>query len=56
MNPFTVIDKDKLYSIASGAPMKADVERDVLMAESYGNVAKETFIKDRFIKKELGFF
>ena len=56
MNPFNVVDKDQLYSIASGAPMKADVERDVLMAESFGNIAKKTFIEDRFIKKELGFF
>ena len=56
MNPFTVPDKDQLYCIVSGSPMKADVERDVLLAESIGVNAKKQFITERFIEGKLGFF
>ena len=48
-NPFEIADKDHLYNIGSGAPVTADVEADVLQAESLGRKTKETFIKARFI-------
>ena len=35
-NPFTLADKDHLYSLASGAPASPDVEFDVLNAEAAG--------------------
>lgn len=40
-NPFSLVDKDHLYSVASGAP---EVELDVLHAEAAGKEAKEMFI------------
>ena len=33
-NPFTIADKNKLYSLASGAPVPMEVEMDVLRAEA----------------------
>lgn len=56
-NPFSLVDKDHLYSIASGAPVPQEVEFDVLRAETIGKEAKETFIKERLMKdpKELFF-
>ena len=42
-NPFTVPDKDRLYSLASGAPAQIEVEIDVLRAEAAGIQAKEAF-------------
>ena len=47
-NPFTLADKDHLYSIASGAPVSAEVEQDVLMAEAarkqgQGNLCSKSF-------------
>jgi hypothetical protein len=47
-NPFTITDKDHLYSIASGAPSSMEVELHVLRAEALGNELKKAFIKDRF--------
>ena len=47
-NPFTIPDKDHLYSLACGAPVSPEVEVDVLRAEAVGKAAKEAFIKDRF--------
>uniref|UniRef100_UPI00358E939A uncharacterized protein n=1 Tax=Myxine glutinosa TaxID=7769 RepID=UPI00358E939A len=44
-NPFTIIDKDKLYCLASGAPVPMDVEMDVLQAEAVGKAAKADFIR-----------
>ena len=35
-NPFTVADKNRLYSLASGAPVPMEVEMDVLRAETLG--------------------
>ncbi|KAI9541765.1 hypothetical protein NQZ68_027129 [Dissostichus eleginoides] len=35
-NPFTISDKDRLYSLASGAPVLMEVEMDVLQAETVG--------------------
>lgn len=43
-NPFTITDKDRLYSVASGAPIPMDVEKDVLQAEAVGKAAKTDFI------------
>lgn len=47
-NPFSIVDKDHLYSLASGAPASSEVEVDVLRAEAAGKEAKEMFIRDRF--------
>ena len=44
-NPFTIAEKDKLYSLASGAPVPIDVETDVLRAEAVGKAAKADFIR-----------
>ncbi|XP_068202843.1 uncharacterized protein [Palaemon carinicauda] len=43
-NPFTIPDKDRLYSLASGSPTSKDVERDVLEADAVGKAAKADFI------------
>ena len=45
-NPFTVVDQEKLYCIASGAPVSLDVEKDVMQAESVGKALKLTSSKD----------
>ena len=44
-NPFTIADKDKIYSLASGAPVPKDAEIDLLRAEAVGMTAKADFIK-----------
>ncbi|KAK7093145.1 hypothetical protein V1264_008789 [Littorina saxatilis] len=43
-NPFSISDKDRLYSLASGAPVRMDVEQDLLQAAAKGMVAKTDFI------------
>ena len=48
-NPFSLVDKDRLYSLASGAPVSPEVELDVLRAEAAGKEARDAFIKDHFI-------
>ena len=48
-NPFSLVDKNRLYSLASGAPVSPEVELDVLRAEETGKEAKDAFIKDCFI-------
>lgn len=48
-NPWTVHDKSRLYSLASGAPMPIDVEIDVMRADQVGKKAKNEFIKDRLL-------
>ena len=55
-NPFTITDKDRLYSLASGAPVPLDVEVDVLRAETTGKEAKEEFRKRLQGSVPLGFF
>jgi len=40
-NPFSLADKDHLYSLASGAPASSEVEFDVLRAAKAGKEAKE---------------
>ena len=42
------MDKDRLYSVASGAPTSVKVELDVLRAEAVGKELKKAFISDRF--------
>ena len=46
-NPFRTPNKDRLYSLASGAPMPEDIEMDILRADSVGKALKEDFIKNR---------
>ena len=48
-NPFSLVDKEHLYSLASGAPASPDVEFDVLCAEAAGKKSKKAFIQDRFV-------
>ena len=36
LNPFTVTDKDHLYSLSSGRRMPDDIEKDVLNADTHG--------------------
>lgn len=43
-NPFTVHNKDRLFCLASGAPVPADVEKDVLESEDIGKAAKKEFV------------
>ncbi|KAF3859040.1 hypothetical protein F7725_021439, partial [Dissostichus mawsoni] len=50
-NPWRILDKSRLYSLASGAPIDPEVEADVLRAEAAGRAAKEQFIQERFISK-----
>ncbi|KAF3837908.1 hypothetical protein F7725_009676 [Dissostichus mawsoni] len=40
-NPWRILDKSRLYSLASGAPIDPEVEADVLRAEAAGRAAKE---------------
>ena len=44
-NPFTIAEKDRLYSLALGAPLPIDVETDVLRAEAVGKATKADFIR-----------
>lgn len=44
-NPFTIADKDRIFSLASSAPVTIDVKVDVLQAEAVGKAAKADFIK-----------
>ena len=55
-NPFTIVDHEKLYSIASGAPVSPDVEKDVLQAESVGKAGKADFIKRLQSGEPVSFF
>lgn len=48
-NPFSVVDKEHLYNLASGAPVSPEVEFDVLRAEAAGKESKDAFIRDRFV-------
>ncbi len=43
-NPFQMTDKERLYCIASSAPVSREVEVDVLCAEAVGKAAKEMLI------------
>ena len=46
-NPFRTPNKDRLYSLASGAPMPEDIERDILRADRVGKALKADFISNR---------
>ena len=56
-NPFTITDKDHLYSLASATPVAQKVEVNELQAEAASKSAKEKFIKGRFQNgSEISFF
>ena len=44
-NPFTIPDKDRLYSLASGAPTPLEVEIYIFRAEDAGNASKKALIE-----------
>ena len=46
-NPWRIPDKDKLYSLASGAPVPPEIEADVLRADELGETLKRDFIEKR---------
>ena len=54
-NPFIITDKERLYCLASGAPVPMDAEIDVLQAEAVGKAAKADFIR-RLESGEQGSF
>ena len=47
INPWRTTNKEKLFSLASGAPVPADVEVDVLRSDTVGKTLKEDFIHNR---------
>ena len=49
MNPFEAPDKNRLYTLSSGAPVPPDMEDHVLRAEEYGKADKEKFLHERFV-------
>lgn len=55
-NPWTIPDKSRLYSLASGAPIDPEVEVDVLRAKAAGRAAKEQFIQECFVSYKSEFF
>ena len=46
-NPWRTPNKEKLFSLASGTPVPADVEVDVFQADTVGKTLKEDFIQNR---------
>ena len=46
-NPCRTPNKEKVFSLASGAPAPADVEVDVLQADTVGKSLKEDFMQNR---------
>ena len=46
-NPWRISDKDRLYSLASGAPIPVEIEKDVLGADELGKKLKNEFIEKR---------
>ena len=56
-NPWRIPIKDKLFSLASGAPVPHENEDDLLNAEALGKSLKDTFIQDRLTSSsQKGFF
>ena len=55
-NPFRIPDKDKLYSLASGASMSAEIEYDVMRSDALGEKLKQDFIQDRLKTSKVSFF
>ena len=45
-NPWRTPNKEKLFSVASGAPVPADVEADVPQADTVGKTLKEDLIQN----------
>ena len=45
-NPWRIPNKEKLFSLASGAPVPADVEVDVLQPDTVRKTLKENFIQN----------
>ena len=45
INPWTIVDKENLYCILSGAPFPKNVEEQILNAEANGKDIKEKFVK-----------
>ena len=52
INPFDVPDKDKLYSLSSGAAAPPHVEADVMRADRAGIEANEVFIREHLQQKD----
>lgn len=44
-NPFAIPDRERLFSLASGAPAPIEVEVDVMRAEAAGTQAKQSFVE-----------
>ena len=50
INPFDVPDKEKLYSLSSGAFASPEITEDVMRSDRAGTEAKEKFIRERLEK------
>ena len=50
-NPWRVLNKDRLYSLASGAPISPEIKNDVLRADELGKTLKEEFTQKRLQSK-----
>ena len=48
-NPWKIADKERLYCLASGAPVSEEIEIDILRADELGETLKNTFIQERSI-------
>ena len=46
-NPWRIANKDRLYCLASEAPVSEEIEKDVLRADVLGKDLKKTFIQQR---------
>ena len=55
VNPFSISDKDHLYSISSGMKVPTEIETDVLRAEGFGEREKERFVNERLKANEKFF-
>ena len=57
LDPFdSSINRSRLYNISSGAAVSADIEMDLLTAETQGARARSNFVELRLKKKEVDFF
>ena len=45
-NPWKIVDKEKLYCLASGAPVSKEIEKYILRADELGKTLKNTFIQE----------
>ena len=55
VNPFSISDKEHLYSISSGMKVPTDIETDVMRAEEIGEKEKERFVNERLQPNEKFF-